>query len=106
MPHESRVLRVACSLYTIMLRAYPAAFRRGYRREMALVFHDRARDAAETGGTVALVLFMLHTLRDWATTVTRERLDMDMTQRARLNQASTVGLIVFSVTAFAVALPL
>ena len=30
MQHESRVLRVACSLYTIMLRAYPAAFRRGY----------------------------------------------------------------------------
>jgi hypothetical protein len=29
-----------------------------------------------------------------------------MTQRARLNQASTVGLIGFSLTAFAVALPL
>jgi hypothetical protein len=106
MQHESRVLQVSCSLYTIMLRAYPAAFRRGYGREMALVFHDGARDAVETGGTVALVLFMLHTLRDWATTVTRERLDMDMTQRARLNQASTVGLIVFSATAFAVALRL
>ena len=64
------------------------------------------RDAVHSGGTVALVRLMPRTIRDWATTATREGLDMNMTQRARLNQVSTVGLIVFSWTAFTVVLPL
>jgi hypothetical protein len=103
---DSRSLRLACALDAVLLRAYPAAFRRLYSREMALVFHDRARDAVHSGGTVALVRLMPHTIRDWATTATRDGIDMNMTQRARLNQVSTVGLTVFSLTAFTVVLPL
>ena len=88
-----------------MLRAYPPKFRHKYSREMAVVFHDRARDVVQSMGTLALFPFMLQVARDWATTVTRERLDMDITQKVKLNRVSTHGLIALSLTALMMVLP-
>jgi cytochrome bd-type quinol oxidase subunit 2 len=70
---------------------------------MALAFRDRARDLAQSKGTLALFSFMLHVIRDWLTTATHERLDMDMAHK--LNRVSTVGLIVLSSAALVTVLP-
>ena len=102
---ESRPVRSLRRLYEVMLRAYPAKFRHEYGREMALVFHDRARDVVQSMGTLALFPFMLQVARDWATTVTRERLDMETTQKVKLNRVSTLGLIALSLTALMMVLP-
>ena len=104
-PSESRPVRSLRRLYEVMLRAYPPKFRHEYSREMAVVFHDRARDVVQSMGTLALFPFMLQVARDWATTVTRERLDMDMTQKVKLNRVSTLGLIALSLTALMMVLP-
>jgi hypothetical protein len=87
-----------------MLRAYPSQFRNAYSREMALAFRDRARDVVRSNGTLALFPLMLHVTRDWVTTVARERLDMEMTQKA-FNRVSTLGLNVLSLTALMMVLP-
>lgn len=72
---NARVLRLSCRLYAVMLRAYPASFRREYSREMMLVFENRARDVVEHGGGWALLPFLLHIIGDWITTVAHERND-------------------------------
>jgi hypothetical protein len=102
---ELRLLRSLSRLYDVMLRAYPSAFRREYRHEMALAFRDHAREIVEHQGSLALMPFMLNVIRDWAATVTQERLDMDTTQKLRLNRVSTLGLIVLSLTALMMVLP-
>jgi hypothetical protein len=96
---QARVLRCLSCAYRWMLLAYPRTFRDEYSREMALAFRDRARDVVQSHGTLALVPFGLHVIRDWATTVAHERLDMDRTQR--LNRLSWMVLTSLSLTALA-----
>ena len=66
---RSRVLRLTCRLYALMLRAYPSAFRREYSREMMLVFEARSRDVVEHGGSWAMLPFMAQIARDWSWTI-------------------------------------
>ena len=66
---------------------------------MTVVFRDRARDVVQSNGTLALLPFMLHVIRDWSTTVPQERLAVDMTHR--LNRVSSIVLTVLSLTALA-----
>lgn len=67
---EAAVRGVFCRLYSVLLYAYPADFRKEYGRSMQQVFRDRCRDAAEGGGAVRLALQMLG---DWFRTTVRER---------------------------------
>jgi hypothetical protein len=98
-PPESHLLLWANRIYRFMLRGYPLAFRRTYSREMALTFRARAHDIVQSKGTLSLVPFMLHTVRDWAATVVREWFDMDSAQT--LNRITLVALTVLSLTALA-----
>ena len=78
---ESRLLLCANWIYRVMLRAYPPAFRVEYRREMALVFRDGARDVIEHGGVWALLLFSLWIVGDWLKTALLERADIEHIRR-------------------------
>jgi hypothetical protein len=101
---ESRLLRSLGRVYRLMLFAYPVKFRNEYSREMALTFRDRARDVVQSNGTLALLPFVLHVIRDWSTTVAHERLDMDSSRT--VNRVSAVGLVALSLIALMTVLPL
>ena len=48
-------IEISERVYRGMLRAYPEAYRREYAEEMARLFRDLCRDAAERRGTVGLL---------------------------------------------------
>ena len=71
-------MKFLLAIYRVLLYAYPRDFRRRYGREMALVFADRAKLAAQTGG---LPRFAFHTLGDWITSALRERVTAQPTRQ-------------------------
>jgi signal peptidase I len=62
-----------CRLYSVMLYAYPADFRREYAGPMKQLFRDRCRDLADTAGMVSVVRFVMLVMTDWVCTTARER---------------------------------
>jgi hypothetical protein len=71
---DSRLLRLLCRLYAVLLSAYPSEFRRQYSGEMRLAFRDQARDAIQRGGASALLPFLMRTSVDWIHSAVRERI--------------------------------
>ena len=71
--------------YEVLLRLYPAAFRRRYGAEMALDFAD-ALDAARAGGSMAVARFAARALGDLAMSVLRE-----WTRAGRLGWVAATG---------------
>jgi hypothetical protein len=55
------------------LLAYPRAFRETYGREMAMVFHEQARDAVEVGGAAGLVRLWPIAVSDLILSASKER---------------------------------
>ena len=72
MPNASTVCWF-CRVYSVMLYAYPRAFRLQYGGEMAQVFRDRCGYLARRQGRPRLFRFALHTTADWLGTTFRER---------------------------------
>jgi len=60
-------------LYSIMLYAYPAEFRREYAGPMKQLFRDRCRDAARRTGARHILRFVMLVMTDWVSTTFRER---------------------------------
>src|SRR3954453_10881229 len=60
-------------LYSVLLYAYPADFRREFGRPMQQLFRDRCRDVARNGGRLPLLQFALQTIADWCRTTVLER---------------------------------
>jgi signal peptidase I len=72
MPNAS-VVRWFCRVYSVLLYAYPRAFRLQYGGEMAQVFRDRCGYVARRQGRPRLFRFALHTGTDWLATIFQER---------------------------------
>jgi signal peptidase I len=62
-----------CRLYSMMLYAYPADFRRQYAGPMRQVFRDQVREVARTTGLLHILRFVLLVMTDWVRTTVRER---------------------------------
>jgi hypothetical protein len=58
----------------MLLRAYPASFRRQYGEEMTLVFREQASDAWDRAGRTGLARFWLHVFVDLAQTLPEQHL--------------------------------
>ena len=67
-----RVWRVICSIYGLLLLAYPVDFRRKFGREMMLMLKSRTHDVLENGTGADLAAFVVHTSGDWAITALKE----------------------------------
>jgi signal peptidase I len=72
MTFESDMIGGFCRLYSLLLYAYPPAFRREYGRSMEQLFRDRCRDLARTPGRLAALRFATQVMADWLTTTVRE----------------------------------
>ena len=62
-----------CRLYSMMLYAYPAEFRREYGGPMKQLFRDRCRDVPRTTGALQVLRFVTLVMTDWMRTAVRER---------------------------------
>ena len=60
-------------VYSMMLYAYPAEFRRAYATPMKQHFRDQCRDAARTTGVLRILRFVMLVMTDWMRTTVRER---------------------------------
>lgn len=71
---QSKMLSLSNRIYTLLLHAYPAPFRREYGREMAQVFRDDVRGTLRESGTAALIGLWLLTLFDLVKTAITEHI--------------------------------
>lgn len=79
-------VRTSERIYRMLLRAYPAAYRRQYGPLMAQAFRDLAREAYRHPGLASLARLWMNTLTDVATTAAVEHVDV------LLNRAMPSGL--------------
>ncbi|HEX9887621.1 MAG TPA: ABC transporter permease [Longimicrobiales bacterium] len=68
-----RALAASVRLYRLLLRSYPAEFRRRHEAEMVLLFREKGRDAFERGGLAGLVIHGIAAVKDVATNALAER---------------------------------
>jgi signal peptidase I len=64
-------MKSLCRIYAVLLYAYPREFRARFGDEMQQVFRDRCRAVAQGHGH--LLRFLLVSVKDWLTTVFKER---------------------------------
>src|SRR5262249_24522829 len=62
-----------CRIYSVLLYAYPRAFRRQFGGHMRQFFRDQCRDAARGARKSALWRFAASAMTDWFRTALRER---------------------------------
>lgn len=62
-------------LYRLLLRAYPASFRRNYEEPMARLFQDLCRDAYRQLGVLGILRVWLRIGPDWVSSVVKQHLD-------------------------------
>jgi signal peptidase I len=79
-----------CRLYSVLLYAYPADFRRQFRRPMEQLFRDRCRDAARTPGRFQLLRFAGQVMSDWVRTTVQERAAAVLSSSGRPARRSSV----------------
>ena len=73
-PNKPNALDLSGRIYSLLLYAYPAAFRREYGRLMAQLFRDEVRDTQQGGGTAGLVGLWLLTIYDLLKTAFAEHI--------------------------------
>jgi signal peptidase I len=73
MTYQSGQLAILCRIYSVLLYAYPRAFRQQYGNAMQQLFRDQCRDIARTPSRLPMVRFAIHLVADWVSTVARER---------------------------------
>lgn len=72
-PHGQRWLTISERTYALLLRLYPADFRRGYGGPMRQLFRDVCRDAYRQGGASGLIVWWAAALVDLLQSVIAER---------------------------------
>jgi hypothetical protein len=72
MMEQRKIFSFANRIYTLLLYAYPASFRREYGRHMTQLFHDEMRDALQENGTTSLIGLWLFTFFDLIKTALAE----------------------------------
>lgn len=65
MPQSPRWPEILVRIYRMLIRAYPASFRREYGSEMTEVFRDLAQEAWQERGVIGLALLWLRTVPDF-----------------------------------------
>jgi signal peptidase I len=60
-------------MYSMMLYAYPAEFRREYAAPMKQLFRDQCLDVARTPGSLRMLRFVMLVMTDWMRTTLQER---------------------------------
>lgn len=78
LPHDAWAVTASYRAYTLLLAAYPAAFRREYGTEMAHLFRDCCREAWESGGPLALLGLWGHAVVDLVETAVSERVKVSI----------------------------
>jgi signal peptidase I len=73
MTSDSMLITSFCRLYSMLLYAYPAEFRREYGRPMEQLFRDRCCELARRSGQRTVLRFAAHIVSDWLRTTVRER---------------------------------
>jgi signal peptidase I len=73
MTSESDLIGGFCRLYSLLLYAYPADFRRQFGHPMKQLFRDRCREVARSSGRLQLLRFAAQVASDWLQTTVRER---------------------------------
>jgi signal peptidase I len=92
-------MNLACRLYSILLYAYPAEFRREYGRPMQQLFRDRCRDVARRGSPLATLRFAAHVFSDWLHTAAKERAAKPAVRRSSVTEwAGTLLIYLFATT--------
>lgn len=71
---QSKMLSLSHRIYNLLLRAYPAPFRREYGRDMAQLFRDDMRGTLRENGTTALIGLWLLTFIDLIKTAIAEHI--------------------------------
>ena len=74
MPDTQRVLVASDRIYRLLLRAYPASFRRRYGGDMAQVFRDCCRDTYRHNGALGVIWLWFPTLFELIATALDEHL--------------------------------
>jgi hypothetical protein len=75
-PAQEQWLQRLTRLYTVMLLAYPAHFRREYGHEMVVFFRTHVRREMREGSTWRLVQFLVRVTLDWVVTVGQGRISL------------------------------
>lgn len=70
---NSRIVALAAAWYALLLRAYPAGFRRRFGRQMTEVFEDRCRAAHRQRGRLAVALLCAAAVGEVAVNAVKER---------------------------------
>ena len=90
MTSEFSLIGGFCRLYSVLLYAYPADFRRQFARPMEQLFRDRCRELARTSGRFQLFRFAGHVISDWARTTVQERTAAVLSASGRPARRSSV----------------
>jgi len=101
MSEPSRFLNASIRIYRVLLRAYPASFRRDYGEEMAILFQEMAEDALCRGGAAGLGGLCCRMLLDVVSTAIGQHLLATTRRTAMLRILFSPG---YRVLALAVAL--
>ena len=89
-------------LYALMLKAYPAEFRREYGPHMAQVFRDCHRAAESRQGPVVLMHFWLVTLLDLVKTAPKEHVENLRKEKSVMNNLRRDAMALFGCIAIIV----
>lgn len=92
-------------VYTLLLLAYPATFRREYGAQMSQVFRDSCRDQKRKAGKIGLLELWLQTLLDLLQTAPQQHLDNlgkedTFMNNLRRNAIAVIGCLAIILTAF------
>jgi hypothetical protein len=63
-----RAVAMACRIYRVTIRAYPAEFRRAFGHDLITTFRNRLEDVLDEGGIVDWLAFSGHITVDWIRT--------------------------------------
>ena len=90
MTSESYLMSGFCRLYSMLLYAYPAEFRREFGRPMEQLFRDRCRDVVRAPERWTALKFAVQVMTDWVRTAVRERFAPVRTAERKPVRASSV----------------
>jgi hypothetical protein len=76
---HSRLVALACRIYSLTIYIYPTEFRRAFGHELVVTFRNRAEDVLDEGGIMERLAFAAHIavdcVRTWTTLSTELRDD-------------------------------
>jgi hypothetical protein len=94
MATSTRSIEFSVRIYKMLIKAYPASFRREYENEMALVFREHITDVMQKRGMLGLLTAWFRLLGDLACSAPKEHF-REMQRRIAMKNAAMAVLSVF-----------